>query len=419
MKINSINCVSSCAAGILTKGAIFGLVWTLCVTIFYSNLVPNIILYGGLALFLICWCIEFVLEQRWHTKPNREWLFYGLLIVFYLWAFLYWPWDGKVYFQHHLEQRLPLLIFGFIGLWGLNNHFSKAIMINSMVIMSVGSVLLLFSKTGWTELIHTSDSSWLLSATRIKYINAHMGYNFFLNSTLIGMWYLLFHAERKPLLWQKIVYPIAACFIFAALLFSDGRSGFFMSLVIIGMMSSIEIYRWRKWAGIIYAIIVLSVIPQITTLHPRVSSLTLSSDLRYCYWKAASELIQEKPILGYGMSHAQEEFDRVNMKYATDEIRIFWTEEHSHYVDCHNQFIQTTLEYGIFGLILLLAIYLTPLYICRGRNEWWIAFFFTLISMGQSMFDMFITGRFNMIYCILMLMIISIKKDYNSDSAIL
>ena len=84
-----------------------------------------------------------------------------------------------------------------------------------------------------------------------------------------------------------------------------------MSLVIIGMMSSIEIYRWRKWAGIIYAIIVLSVIPQITTLHPRVSSLTLSSDLRYCYWKAASELIQEKPILGYGMSHAQEEFDNL------------------------------------------------------------------------------------------------------------
>lgn len=419
MKINSINCASSGVDGMLNNCAVFGLAWTLCTTIFYSDLVPNSILYGGLALFLVCWVIEFVRARRWQTSPKREWLFYGLLIVFYLWAFLYWSWDGKVYFQHHVEQRLPLLAFGIIGLFGLNSRFSKAVMINCMVVMSVGSVLFLFFKTGWIELIQASNPSALLSATRIQYINAHMGYNFFLNSTLIGMWYLLFHAERKPLLWQKIVYPIAACIILAALVFSDGRSGFFMSLAIIGMMSSIEIYRWRKWVGIGYAVIVLSVIPAITALHPRISSSTLSSDLRYCYWKSAGDLIQEKPILGYGMSRAQEEFDKVNMKYTTEETRIYWTELHTHYVDCHNQFIQTTLEFGIIGLIILLAIYLMPLYICWKRREWWLALFFTLISMGQSLFDMFLTGRFSMIYCILMLMTISIKKDYRTDCAIL
>ena len=419
MKINSINCASSGVAGMLTNCTGFGLVWTLCVTLFYSNLVPNVLLYGGLALFLVCWIIEFVLERRWQTKPKREWLFYGLLIVFYLWAFLYWPWDGKVYFQHHLEQRLPLLAFGIVGLFGLSNRFSKAVMINAMVIMSVSSVLFLVFKTGWHELLHSTCRSWLLSVTRIQYINAHMGYNFFLNSTLIGMWYLLFHAERKPLLWQKIVYPIAACIIFAALIFSDGRSGFFMSLAIIGMMSIVEIYHWRKWVGIGYAVIALSAILAVTTLHPRISSTALTTDLRFSYWKSAGELIREKPILGYGMSRAQEEFDQVNMKYTSEAARSYWTEQHSHYVDCHNQYIQTTLEYGIIGLLLLLAIYLMPLYICWKRREWWLALFFTLISMGQSLFDMFLTGRFNLIYCILMLMVISIKKDYRTNSAIL
>ena len=60
-----------------------------------------------------------------------------------------------------------------------------------------------------------------------------MGYNFFLNSTLIGMWYLLFQGERKPALWQKIAYPLTALLIFGMLLLSDGRSGFFMGLAII------------------------------------------------------------------------------------------------------------------------------------------------------------------------------------------
>ena len=419
MKINSINCVSSGAAGMLTNCTFFGLVWTLCVNLFYSNLVPNAVLHGGLVLFLVGWMIEFVLERRWQTKPNREWLFYGLLIIFYLWALLYWPWDGKAYFQHHMEQRLPLLAFGIVGLFGISNRFSKAALINAMVIMSVGSVLFLVFKTGWQELLHSSSRSWLLAVTRIQYINAHMGYNFFLISTLIGMWYLLFHAERKPLLWQKIVYPAAACIIFAALIFSDGRSGFFMGLAIIGMMSMVEIYNWRKWVGIGYAVIALSAIVAVSTLHPRISSDSLTTDLRYCYWKAAGELIQEKPVLGYGMSRAQEEFDQVNMKYADEARRIYWTEEHTHYVDCHSQYIQTTLEYGIIGLLILLAIYLFPLYICWGKREWWLAFFFTLISMGQSLFDMFLTGRFNMIYCILMLMAISIKKDYRTNSAIL
>lgn len=419
MKTNSTNCVSSGVAGMLTNCSAFGLVWTLCVCLFYSNLVPNAILYGGLVLFLVCWFIEFVLERRWQTNPNREWLFYGLLIVFYLWAFLYCPWDGDVYFQHHLEQRLPLLAFGIVGLFGLNDRFSKAAMINAMVVMSVSSVLFLVFKTGWFALLHTSSRSWLLSVTRIQYINAHMGYNFFLISTLIGMWYLLFHAERKPLLWQKIIYPIAACIIFSALIYSDGRSGFFMGLAIIGMMSIVEIYRWRKWVGTGYAVIALSVIVAVTTLHPRISSTSLTTDLRYSFWKAAGELIQEKPILGYGMSRAQEEFDQVNMKYTSEEIRMYWTELHTHYVDCHNQYIQTTLEYGVIGLLLLLAIYLMPLYICWKKREWWLVFFFTFISMGQSLFDMFLTGRFNMIYCILMLMAISIKKDYRTNSSIL
>ncbi len=67
---------------ILQYGSVFGLIWTLCTCLFYTNLVPRPILYGGLALFLVCWLIELIIDRLWCTKPTREWVFFGLMIAF-------------------------------------------------------------------------------------------------------------------------------------------------------------------------------------------------------------------------------------------------------------------------------------------------------------------------------------------------
>lgn len=376
---------------------------------------PRWLEFGGMYLLSITWFIEFLTEKRWTTKPSREWIFYGLLIVIFLWAFLYFPWDGQVYFHRHLEQRLPLIGFGLAGMFGINSRHSRALVINTMILVSVSSVLFLIFKTGWHDALFSPNRITLVSQCRIEYINAHMGYNFFLNSTLIGIWYLLFHADRKPRLWQKITYPIAVVIIFYALLCSDGRSGFFMGVALLGMMMIIELYRLNKWAGLGSSVIALTAVILLSAMHPRITMESLTNDLRYSYWKSAGELIAQKPIFGYGMSKAQEEFDQVNMKYASTWQKHYWTVVHHHFIDCHNQYIQTMLEFGVIGLIILLAIYLSPMVICSGKREWWLAFFFTLISMGQSIFDMFLTGRFNMIYCILMLMTISMQ-DYSSPA---
>jgi len=47
-----------------------------------------------------------------------------------------------------------------------------------------------------------------------------------------------------------------------------------------------------------------------------------------------------------------------------------------------------------------------------------VGFLFYSDLMGQSIFDMFLTGRLNMIYCILLLMTIRIKNDYRTSSAL-
>ena len=390
---------------------IFGFLWTLCICMFHIAM-PRWLIFGGTYTFVFTWLVEIVWDKRWQLKPSREWVHYILLLVFFLWEFWYLPTEGSVYFHHHTEQRYPLLAFGLIGFFGINDRFSRAIVIHTMMLASVCSVLFLFTKTGWHTILFSPERVFAYQQTRELFINTHMMHDFFLNCTLVGIWFLLFHADRKPQLWQKIVYPLVVLVIFGGLLCSDGRSGFFMGLAIIGMMTVIELYRYSKPLAIGICVVSMVLLVVLSAMHPRISQQTIEYDLRYSYWKAAVELIKEKPIVGYGMNNAQEEFDKVNMKYASESAKYYWTVLHQHYIDSHNQYLQTMLEYGVIGLVLLLAIYLSPLWICWGSERWWLAFFFTLLSMGQSIFDMFLTGQFNTFYGLMFLMTMRMTKDY-------
>ena len=70
-------------------------------------------------------------------------------------------------------------------------------------------------------------------------------------------------------------------------------------------------------------------------------------------YKAASILIQEKPILGYGIDQFKTEKQKL-----IDEGRI--SKEIQRYRHPHNEFISTTFEKGLVGLISLLALLLFP-----------------------------------------------------------
>lgn len=398
---------------ILYYSNIFGYLWTLCICLFTVPM-PRWVQFGGIYLFVATWLVELFLDKRWRYKPGKEWIYYALQLAFFALAFIYWPWDGDVYFQHHAELRVPLLAFCLIGLFGINKCYSKAIIINTMVIASVCAILFVYSMTGWREALFSADRVTLIAECCTRYLSSHTRFDFFLISTLIGMWYLLFHADRQPALWQKIVYPLAALLILFMLLHSEGRSGFFMGIAVVGLMTVIELYRLNKWLSVAVSVTALAALVVLSAHHPRISTETMHYDLRYSYWQAASEMIKEKPVLGYGMSRAQEVFDQTCPKYVSADDCYFWEVRQRHFVDSHNQYLQAMLEFGILGLVLLLAIYVSPLVLCWGKREWWLVLFFTLISMGQSMVDMFLTGQFGILYGLLFLMSLKMPNDYSS-----
>lgn len=83
---------------------------------------------------------------------------------------------------------------------------------------------------------------------------------------------------------------------------------------------------------------------------------TIKNDDRIIVWKAALEVVQKNLLFGVGTGDVNTELLRENIKEGNTALV-----ENS--LNAHNQYIETTLENGLIGLVLLLSILATMLYI--------------------------------------------------------
>ena len=68
------------------------------------------------------------------------------------------------------------------------------------------------------------------------------------------------------------------------------------------------------------------------------------------------------------------------------------------------------MEFGIVGLLVLLFLYISPIFIAE-KNKRMLAIFLMFLCAYQSVFDMFVTGPFSAIFCILVILILSVKNN--------
>ena len=148
--------------------------------------------------------------------------------------------------------------------------------------------------------------------------------------------------------------------------------------------------------------------------HRRISKDSVETEPRLFLYKTAYSLIKEKPIFGYGLSDAQEKFDIERTKYQTESFRVWALTINN--IDSHNQYLQTTLEFGFIGLLLLLFIYYFPIFIVDNSRLTLLLLFSGLYSY-HSIFDMFITGQFALVFSLIILLILNpeSKSDINSN----
>ena len=365
-----------------------------------------------LFIFFISYIIEVLMEKKWiGFILDKKRIYFLIMLIFFLLAPLSVLFDDSPkYFKFLYERRLALFGFSIIGLFGLNDKYNIKFFFQTIILISLIAIsYLLFWRVGIYEFISNPDRSEIFNVARTQYVHGHMMFNFYLNISLIGIWYIFSNYWNKISPLKFTLYSLTILIFIFILFISEGRTGFTEASLLIMSFVFIEIWKKNRKVAIGLVLIIPLVLFGLFSHHKRMSEKDLQTEPRIYLWQSAVSLIKEKPVFGFGVSNSQEEFDIERTKFQTEEFRI-WSIDIKH-IDSHNQFLQTTMEFGFCGLLILLIVYVFPIFIVE-RKKLLLTLMIVGISLYHSIFDMFMTGQFGLIFCILISLLL-LTKDRN------
>jgi len=374
----------------------------------------------GFYFFFISFFIEIFLDRKWlKFKLDKGKIYFLVLLLFFLLIFIYHPFeDSNKYFLRLLELRLALFGFAVVGFFGPNKLYKLEYIANAFIVSSVFAILfLIFGAVGIKEFIVNPNRAELFSQMRILYINSHLVFNVYLNIALVFCWYYLF--KVKNLKYEKVKFPFyifAVILIIYILVISEGRMGILtcisMSLLIIGVR------LWKLKRIYVYFLILLAPFAMwiLINSHKRMSPSELQADPHTIFWNAAIDVVEIQPVIGFGASRAQEEFNTALGKLLTPEYIV--NSKEIKVFNCQNQFLHTYMEFGIIGLILLIYLITKPLVLAENGRKF-LSFLLMFIIAAQFNTEIVLTFQgFPVIFGLLTLMII-ILKDEPADNQLI
>lgn len=368
----------------------------------------------ALYLFFLSYIIEIFTDKKWKLiRFDKRSYWYFAILFFFLLALFYMPFENTSnYFGKVIERRLALFAFAMIALFGINKLYKLSYFLNTFILTSVVAInYLIFFRIGFLDFFSNSMRIQIFNLARIEWVSTHMIFNFYLNIALISCWFILTRSWRQLVWWHRYIYIVAMTMIFCTVAISEGRSGFLMSILLMLGFLFFEIWKRRKIIGIVVSLIIPFAVIGLASQKERLSDKMLHAEPRLFLWKSATEVIAISPLLGHGISDTQNLFTEHRIINQTDQFK---EEAKLHkQIDAHNQYLQTTMEFGVFGFILLLFIYIFPLFIV-DKDRILITFFIVVTSMFQSIFDVFITNTFSVFFCLMMLLMLFVRNDISS-----
>ena len=165
---------------------------------------------------------------------------------------------------------------------------------------------------------------------------------------------------------KKLKWTLLLIFTLLVFLISNKASFIALGLVLMFRLMTLKLDSLKKTIGVMLA---LGMIALFALMNPRTKlaihkvingELVIDKNARYGFatriltWDAAWSLIKEKPLLGYGAGDTQQQ---LNEEYRQKEYRHPLKESYN----AHNLWLQTWLENGLPGLLLLMGIFVLSL----------------------------------------------------------
>lgn len=364
-------------------------------------------------LFFLSYIVEFFLDKKWkRVTLNKTHLYFLVMFGFFGLALVYYPFDSTTYFRVLLERRYALAGFAFVGFFGVNDKYKLSYFLNLFVVTSLLIIAyLLVVRIGLPDFFESDQKIRLFNRTRTAYVNQHMGFNLFLDLALVSIWYLFKSSWRLMPIWKRVVYFLSAGIFLSCLLISEGRAGFLITIVLVCVIIGFELWeRLSKW-GLLVAFILVVIAIGFASQHQRIRNMRIEGDPRVFLWQSAWTVIKEKPLLGHGISTAQEHFNIERERNQTSsfeyEVKTMWPDV---IIDSHNQVTQTWMEFGLLGVCFLMYLWLSPLLIVDKKRRLF-TLLMLLLCVNQAMFNPFITGSSSALFGVITLLLLRVPNN--------
>lgn len=292
-----------------------------------------------------------------------------------------------------LERMISFAILPFLfyteGKKPIKNSIETLfLLLGTSILISIIILLINFQlKIGFEKISGIPSLSKIIIQFRyfmvVHSLGLHPSYYSYL--ILIFLLYPIFRL-RKHHKFKRLFIILGGVSILSIIFFnSRGALLTLMFLIAYGLIK--QLYRKRYFLfGTIVAISILA--GYISYNHTRLGN-TLKEitekkegqkkDERLILWKNAINKGMQNPIFGYGIGDALNELieeHRRQEDYGAATKRL----------DAHNQFLETWLQSGVFGLVSLLLVFALPLYqSLRKKQE--LLFLFLMISFIQLLFE--------------------------------
>ncbi len=345
-------------------------------------------------------------------KPNKP-LFW--IIAFYIYHLIGMSYSENLAFGwNDLGIKLSFLVVPLIIAFS-DIRLSKDKIVDMIILGLFISALLALGKAAFKSVYHTENNQWAYFTESYLAFSMHRSYY----ATYMAFGVLL-SAERY-FTFKNLKY-LGAAFLFALItLLTFSKAGILIMAILMIPLLFVFIYRnWGKWiAAVGTAIMVIAMISAIwftPTLHIRfqkmvegVSSVSTtnnpsveSNESRLIMWSTSSRLINENVFFGVGTGDVSDALDAKNL-----ELGNIGVADKS--LNSHNQYLNTWVQLGLIGFLLLFAIMITSMMTALTTRFMPFVYLVMVIALTMS-FESFLETQAGIIPVTLLICLFSIQR---------
>lgn len=352
--------------------------WIIFFSIFYQKLAPI-----GFAILIISVILNFR-EYSFQTFSFKSFLspsFWFIAYYAFLLIAMFWT-DNIAFGLSKLENKLTFVLFPLIFSF-FNKTLSLKKMMNVFLFALIFSIVLYEILGIWNFLTIKNNS--------FQYSFSGSGFVYFMHRSYFGCYLvvgiiLLLEQIRKETIFWKVVLVIIYSI---GVLQTNSKAGIlcmFLVFTIYGIVFMLGKNRWFGWIlfvglSIIFSLIFLTKNPikkrfdaswtAIEMIKTENNSTVESNEVRLIMWKTSWEVWKSNFVFGTGTGDYNDELNSYNLKKgnlgaANEEL------------NSHNQFLNTSVQLGIFGLLVLCMIFIST-FIVSGNSIWKIMILITFI----------------------------------------